>query len=185
MNGRLNTAKMSVVAIAEALLELGFEFEVTGFNSVADPMVERKTREMSDSSRYNRTNESLRHFIFKRFGVNSLNGITTMSIGQQNVDGESVRWAAKRLGEQKQKRKILMVFSDGSPAANGPDNSLLNKDLIESVKMIEKSGIETIGIGIQTDAVRRFYRNAVVVSSLEDLPKKAMSELTKIILKGR
>jgi len=185
MRGRMETAKMSVIAIAEALLELGFEFEVTGFTSVADPMVERKTRKMSDSSRYNRTNESLRHFIFKRFGVNNLSGITEMKIGQQNVDGESVRWAAKRLGEQKQKRKILMVFSDGSPAANGPDNGLLDKDLIESVKMIEKSGIETIGIGIQTDAVKRFYKNAVVVSSLEDLPKKAMSELTKIILKGR
>ena len=185
MRCRMETAKMSVIAIAEALLELGFEFEVTGFTSVADPMVERKTREMSDSSRYNRTNESLRHFIFKRFGVNNLSGITEMKIGQQNVDGESVRWAAKRLGEQKQKRKILMVFSDGSPAANGPDNGLLYKDLTESVKMIEKSGIETIGIGIQTDTVKRFYKNAVVVSSLEDLPKKAMSELTKIILKGR
>ena len=181
---KINIAKMSVVAIAEALLELGFEFEVTGFSSVSDSRVAIRSGELGDKGRYNRTSERLHHLVFKKFGRNDLSGITKMRCFEQNVDGESVRWAAKRLGEQKEKRKIMMVLSDGNPSANS-EIDILEDDLKNSVRQIEKSGIEIIAIGIQTESVRRFYKNAVVVNSLDDLPKKAMNELTKIILKGK
>ena len=183
MDSRIKTAKLSVIAISEALSELGFHFEVTGFTSVRSEKVRARTRLMGDSGRYNRTTEALKHFIFKKFGNSNMNGITNMRVSEQNVDGESVRWAAKRLADQKQKRKILMVFSDGAPCADS-NTFLLEKDLKESVYMIEKSGIEVVGVGIQTSSVKSYYKNNIVVNDLSDLPEKAMRELTKIILKN-
>lgn len=186
MRNRMETAKMSVIAISEALSDLGFNFEVTGFTSVSDRRVKAHSRAIGvtgDHSRYNRTTESLLHYVFKRFGVGNMTGITTMKTSEQNVDGESVKWAAKRLADQKQKRKILMVFSDGEPAADS-NKSLLCKDLRDAVAMIEKSGIEVIGVGIETRSVERFYSNNIVVDHIDELPKKAMDKLTKIILKN-
>ena len=34
---------------------------------------------------------------------------------KENIDGEALEWANKRLGFKEQKRKILIVISDGAP----------------------------------------------------------------------
>ena len=49
---------------------------------------------------------------------------------------------------------------------------------------ITSAGIETVGIGIQTEAVSRFYKQHVVVSNLEDLATSALDKLCKILLDG-
>ena len=137
-----------------------------------------------DRKRFNRTCERTEHFIFKDFDSNNLTGIASMRVGSQNHDGEAVKWAANRLSMRKEERKILIVFSDGQPAA-ASDTGILRGDLKRAVKKVLKSGIEVIGIGIQTNSVKDFYPDHLVVDDLESLPTKAMNKMVRIILKGK
>lgn len=178
--GKMKLAKKSIVAMSEALNSLNIKFEVTGFHSIFSQELHR-----TDGNHYsfNRRNEKLDHYIFKNFNSNNLVGIEKIFIGANNVDGESVRWASSRLFEQKEKRKILFVFSDGSPAAEG-STRILQKDLVESVESVIKSGIECVGFGINTEAVEKFYPDHIVINEISDLPNIVMSKLSNILLKN-
>ena len=190
MYRRINTARLTTIAMSEALKSLNINFEVTGFNSIhSDEMARfskeilKETRTRRRSGRFNRVQERLDHHVYKSFDSSSLSGIETMVHGHNNTDGESVIWAAKRLALRKEKRKILLVLSDGEPADAG-DISILSSDLKNKVIAINKSGIECIGIGIETNAVKHYYPDYVVLDRLEDLPKAAMRKLSKLITKG-
>jgi len=183
MGGKVRVAKQAVVALAESLRSLQIPFEVTGFQAKGDSRISNLSR-TTDGARFNRTNEILDHYVFKSFNSTDLSGIERIFSGHNNVDGESVRWAAKRLSERKEKRKILMVFSDGMPAAHVKDYQVLNGDLKRAVESIKKSGIECIGFGIETDAVSHFYPEFIVIDKLADLPGKVMKKLTQLITRG-
>lgn len=101
----------------------------------------------------------------------------------ENVDGECVEIAARRLMTQKSTRKVLMVFSDGLPACPGSRFDL-ESHLKQTVKKIEAAGVETLGVGIQSDAVKRFYGKAVVVNKLEELATTAIRELENLLIHG-
>lgn len=184
MGGRMRTAKMATIAMGEALKDLGISFEVTGFYSTPDSRVATIARSLEDRSRFNRMTERLELHIFKSFDTHSLTGIEKMFVGAQNPDGECVIWAAKRLAERKEKRKILLVLSDGEPATGDSNRGILCSDLKNKVKAIQKSGIECIGIGIETDCVKHYYPDFVVLNNVTDLPKKAMKKLSSLITRG-
>lgn len=181
MSGRMETAKMTATAMAEALKELNINFEVSGFHSKNHRGVAELAIKEKGKGHYNRTLEHLDLHIFKSFDVASLNGIEKLFVGEQNPDGECVKWAAQRLALRKEKRKILIVLSDGMPATMDSDSRKLQSDLKLKIAQIEKSGIECIGIGIQTDAVKHFYKDYVVVNDISSLPKEAMGKLSKLI----
>lgn len=194
MSGRMETAKKAAIAMSEALKDLQIPFEVTGFTSVYDEKVAKFTATLGDietrgryddsrGGRFNRFAERLDLHVFKSFDCNVLTGIEKMFVGSNNPDGECVVWAAKRLANRKEKRKILMVLSDGQPAADG-NNAVLCSDLKNRVKQIEASGIECIGIGIQTDSPKHFYKDFVLIENIEDLPKTTMKKLSQLIVRG-
>jgi cobaltochelatase CobT len=98
-----------------------------------------------------------------------------------NVDGESLMMAAMRLVKRREQRKVLMVLSDGMPSAYGIDEHLC-RHLSDTVKTIEKMGIEVVGIGIKDDSVKRFYPKNVVISDIEALPGVVMGQLKMFLV---
>lgn len=181
MSGKMETAKMATIAISEALRELDISFEVTGFHSKPDTDVAKFAEGISDATRFNRRREKLDLHVFKSFDSGNMTGIEKLFVGQQNPDGECVKWAAKRLELRTEKRKILLVLSDGAPCTGEGSGDVLNSDLKTKVLQIEKSGIECVGIGIQTDAVKHFYKNHVIINDIKKLPTEVMGKLSKII----
>jgi len=182
---RIEVAKASAIAIAEALKDLNIPFEVTGFCSEWDSRVGSVAATMGskDAERFGRKGERLDLHVFKSFETNSLAGISKMQNGSQNPDGECLAWAAKRLSMQRQKRKILMVFSDGQPATGDTSFALLQADLRTRILEISKFGIEVIGVGIETDYVKEFYPDYVILKDAKELPKQAMTKLAKLLEK--
>jgi cobaltochelatase CobT len=92
---------------------------------------------------------------------------------KENIDGEAVAWAHSRLTARSEKRKILVVVSDGTPmdeatlTANGHD--YLDEHLASVVEEIERrSTVKLAAIGIGHD-VSRFYRNAMTIARIEHL----------------
>lgn len=98
-----------------------------------------------------------------------------------NIDGESIEIAARRLLSRKEKGKIMMVLSDGSPAGHG-DRGALEWHLKEVVKNIEKSKVNIIGIGIEDSSVKRFYSKHIVINDVNELPSLVISRLRSMLL---
>ncbi len=73
-----------------------------------------------------------------------------------NSDGEALMWAADRLLKRKEKRKVLLVLSDGQPA-DGTGFADAGSILKYAIDSCRKRGIEVYGIGIEDSSVRHFY----------------------------
>jgi cobaltochelatase CobT len=92
---------------------------------------------------------------------------------KENIDGEALLWAHRRLLARPEQRRILVVISDGAPmdeatfAANNFD--YLDGHLLAVVRHIEtRSPVKLAAIGIGVD-VKQFYRNATRISEIDDL----------------
>ncbi|MGV1754797.1 cobaltochelatase CobT-related protein [Agrobacterium sp. CG674] len=110
-----------------------------------------------------------RRFAYMMNAQNGLNG---------NIDGESLEYAAERLMKRREKRKVMIVLSDGQPA--GSDKS--GPHLSYVTRQLEKQGIECIGIGILDGSVRKYYSKHVVLRNVEELPNEVMTEIKKLLM---
>lgn len=91
-----------------------------------------------------------------------------------NADGESLMIFGRDLLNQPQSKKIMIVLSDGHPAATnyGADGDMLK----QTISYLENQEILLGSIGIGSYAPQEFYKNNVVISNLKQLPG-ALSEL--------
>jgi cobalamin biosynthesis protein CobT len=101
-----------------------------------------------------------------------------------NVDGESVMLAALRLLKRREQRKVMIVLSDGYPAAYGIEEHLA-EHLKHTVQVIEKMGVEAVGIGIMDESVKGFYPQSVVIEELDKLPAAVMGEIKRFLIDKR
>jgi cobalamin biosynthesis protein CobT len=68
---------------------------------------------------------------------------------------------------RKEKRKILVVLSDGMPCSDRAGST--DKYLKDAVKYVESSPVELYAIGIESRSVKHFYSNFEVLSRVSDL----------------
>jgi cobaltochelatase CobT len=92
---------------------------------------------------------------------------------KENIDGEALDWAHKRLLARPEQRRILMVISDGAPVDDSTlsvnSGNYLERHLRYIIEDIEtRSPVELIAIGIGHD-VTRYYRRAVTIVDAEEL----------------
>ena len=92
---------------------------------------------------------------------------------KENIDGEALEWAHRRMVHRQEARKILMVISDGAPVDDSTLSvnpaSFLEKHLRDVIAMVERRrAVELIAIGIGHD-VTRYYQRAVTITDVEQL----------------
>ena len=132
----------------------------------------------------------LRHIIYKSADVpwrqskKNLGLMLKEGLLKENIDGEALLWAYKRISKRKEERKILMVISDGAPVDDSTlsvnSGDYLEKHLKQTVKLIdENSNIEIIAIGIGHD-VTRYYKNAIKIADVQELGDIMINELTNL-----
>ncbi|MCX7339113.1 MAG: cobaltochelatase subunit CobT [Hyphomicrobiales bacterium] len=121
----------------------------------------------------------LRHIIYKsadapwRRARKNLGLMMREGLLKENIDGEALDWAHKRLLVRPEQRKILMVISDGAPVDDSTlsvnAGNYLEKHLRHVIGEIEsRSPVELIAIGIGHD-VTRYYKRAVTIVDAEEL----------------
>lgn len=193
---KVKTAIESAWAFSEVLSRLKIANEVIGFTTSsdtfskmrADPVLMKEYNEFCASTSSRARLEPVYMPIFKAFDENfgvlqkkrlasAIQGHT--GILQNNLDGHSLRYAALRILPRKEPRKIMIVFSDGVPAASVAGD--LNKDLRDTVKSLSKSGLEMVGVGIQDESVKKFYPRYVVIHRVEDLVGTVMGKLRELL----
>ena len=132
----------------------------------------------------------LRHIIYKgadshwRQCKNNLGLMLKEGLLKENIDGEALEWANKRLVKRSESRKILMVISDGAPVDDSTlsvnSGDYLEKHLKQTVKWIEEnSNIEILAEGIGHD-VTRYYKKAVKITDVQDLGDVMINQLTDL-----
>jgi hypothetical protein len=89
----------------------------------------------------------------------------------ENVDGESLLWAARRLEARRRpgRKAVLIVFSDGSPVSIPEHQHVLAAHMKRAVERVVEAGITTLGVGIMSRDVERFYPDYVVIDTVSDL----------------
>ena len=92
---------------------------------------------------------------------------------KENIDGEALMWAYQRLSMRQEKRKILMMISDGAPiddsTLSANPGKFLERHLREVIEVVEAdSAIELTAIGIGHD-VTQYYHRAATIANVSEL----------------
>jgi len=99
-----------------------------------------------------------------------------------NPDGENIIWAHDRLIKRKEKKKLLIVMSDGSPAASKSSVGLESFTL-KAIQEIEASkNVDIYGLGLCSNSVEYFYKSRSVVNNPEDIPSKLLELIERKIV---
>jgi len=192
MRGRpITVAAMCSDILARTLERCAVKTEILGFTTRAWKGGQSREKWVQDGKPRNpgRLND-LRHVVYKaadapwRRARKNLGLMLREGLLKENIDGEALEWAYKRLRGRPEHRRILMVISDGAPVDDStlsvnPGN-YLERHLRKVIGDIETRGdVELIAIGIGHD-VTRYYRRAVTIVDAEELGGTMMKKLAEL-----
>jgi len=192
MRGRpITVAATCADILARTLERCGVKVEILGFTTRAWKGGQSREHWLTAGKPANpgRLND-LRHIIYKsadapwRRSRKNLGLMMREGLLKENIDGEALDWAHKRLLGRTEQRKILMMISDGAPVDDStlsvnPGN-YLERHLRWVIEEIEtRSPVELIAIGIGHD-VTRYYRRAVTIVDAEELGGAMTEKLAEL-----
>jgi cobaltochelatase CobT len=192
MRGRpITVAATCADILARTLERCGVKVEILGFTTRAWKGGQSREAWLAQGKPANpgRLND-LRHIIYKaadapwRRARKNLGLMMREGLLKENIDGEALDWAHKRLLGRTETRKILMMISDGAPVDDStlsvnPGN-YLERHLRWVIEDIEtRSPVELIAIGIGHD-VTRYYRRAVTIVDAEELGGVMTEKLSEL-----
>ena len=173
------------IAVSEALAQLKIPFEITG-STTKYCGGDRNVEPLNGLSRTN----PIRYRHYKTFGQNWLNcrhNIAKTGSYNHNVDGEVVEYAARRLLERPEPRKVILTLSDGLPDAGHGNGAVMGQNIVRTCERARQAGVEVYAFGIGTTAPARYYgeENFVCLPTGEELGPKFAAEFVSIVSGGR
>lgn len=192
MRGRpISIAAICADVLARTLERCNVKVEILGFTTRAWKGGQSREQWLNDGrpQQPGRLND-LRHIIYKsadapwRRTRPNLGLMMKEGLLKENIDGEALEWAHKRMIARHEARKILMVISDGAPVDDStlsvnPAN-YLEKHLRDVIEMVEKRRqVELLAIGIGHD-VTRYYERAVTITDVEQLAGAMTEQLASL-----
>ncbi|MCP5073922.1 MAG: cobaltochelatase subunit CobT, partial [Rhodobacteraceae bacterium] len=192
MRGRpISIAAICADVLARTLERCQVKCEILGFTTRAWKGGQSRERWLTAGREQSpgRMND-LRHVIYK--GADAPWRRTRPNLGlmmkegllKENIDGEALEWAHRRMVNRPEQRRILMVISDGAPVDDSTlsvnSANYLEKHLRNVIEMVEKRRqVELIAIGIGHD-VTRYYERAVTITDAEQLAGAMTEQLASL-----
>lgn len=203
---RIQLAAETAYAIGSVLNRLGVQFECLGFTCASgDPRTNSKAyaKEIAEADaiariirdqpiampKFKAFDERWTQPIQRRFAhvYNTASGIAMNS----TPEGCGIEFAARRLLQRPEKRKLMIVMTDGE--ACGPiywgargyqasDHAAYMNQSRKVIKSVQASGIDIVGVGIQHAGVKKNYPRHLVIKSLEDMPAQLMAVLKEFMI---
>lgn len=166
-NSKLFTALMTAAMIEEALKGIAYTKIVAfdGGSNVVEHCV-------------------IKDFEQKEIGSRCFDATTQLAAGNGNKDGYSIRAASMELVKRCEKRRILVVLSDGLPSAYRSEDEAI-EDVRSAVHEAKRRGIVVIPVIYSADASRsieaytKMYGKNIVLASDSSI----MSEFEKMLIK--
>ncbi|OSP56415.1 cobaltochelatase subunit CobT [Pseudoruegeria sp. SK021] len=192
MRGRpISIAAICADVLARTLERCDVKVEILGFTTRAWKGGQSREDWLAEGrpQQPGRLND-LRHIIYKsaaapwRRSRPNLGLMMKEGLLKENIDGEALEWAHRRMLGRPEARKILMVISDGAPVDDSTlsvnSASYLEKHLRNVIAMVEKRrAVELIAIGIGHD-VTRYYGRAVTITDVEQLAGAMTEQLASL-----
>jgi cobaltochelatase CobT len=192
MRGRpIMVAACCADILARTLERCGVKVEILGFTTKAWKGGQAREAWLAAGKPGNpgRLND-LRHIIYKnadapmRRSKRSLALMMREGLLKENIDGEALAWAHRRLLGRSEHRRILMMISDGAPVDDSTlsvnSGSYLEMHLRQVIDEIEnRSPVELIAIGIGHD-VTRYYKRAVTITDPSELAGAMTDKLVEL-----
>ncbi len=192
MRGRpIATAAMTADILTQTLELCGIKTEVIGFTTASwrGGKSLEKWQKQGKPLAPGRLND-LRHIIYKKadqpwrgarlgFGM-----MLKENLLKENIDGESLLWACHRLIKRPEKRRILIVVSDGAPVDDATlsqnKSGYLDRHLRDVITAIESTpSVELRAIGIGHD-VGRYYQKSATIQTADDLGETLLKEMERL-----
>ncbi len=192
MRGRpIMVAACCADILARTLERCGVKVEILGFTSRAWKGGQAREQwqaagKPADPGRLN----DVRHIVYKRADApwrrarRSLALMMREGLLKENIDGEALAWAHRRLVARPEQRRILMMISDGAPVDDSTSSvnsgNYLESHLRHVIAEIEaRSPVELLAIGIGHD-VTRYYRRAVTITDPSELAGAMTDKLVEL-----
>jgi cobaltochelatase CobT len=196
MRGRpIMVAACCADILARTLERCGVKVEILGFTTKAWKGGQAREAWLAAGKPPNpgRLND-LRHIVYKsadapwRRAKRSLALMMREGLLKENIDGEALAWSHRRLLARPERRRILMMISDGAPVDDSTlsvnTGSYLEMHLRQVIEEIEtRSPVELIAIGIGHD-VTRYYRRAVTITDPTELAGAMTDKLVELFEEG-
>ena len=188
---RIRLAAQAAGATSMVLDLLGVPHECLAFTTRGG-YVPPKVRAAFDAGSYQRV-RALRHVVVKdarQTFRQARAGFVAMSdfMGcDENIDGESLLWAARRLLARARPGvvPILIVYSDGEPASSPEEGAVLSAHLKRSVERITAAGVAVLMVGIGTTSVERYCRDNVVIGNISELVEAGYKLLRRVLRRSQ
>ena len=192
MRGRpISIAAICADVMARTLERCDVKVEILGFTTKAWKGGQSREKWLANGRQATpgRLND-LRHIVYKsadapwRRTRPNLGLMMKEGLLKENIDGEALEWAHRRMVARHEQRKVLMVISDGAPVDDStlsvnPAN-YLEKHLRDVIAMVERrKAVELVAIGIGHD-VTRYYERAVTITDVEQLAGAMTEQLASL-----
>lgn len=161
-------AVKSAEILTDTLRQLNMPVEVQSFSDTYDDKainyVHKKFTDRKSGTQVSKSMCSTTRFMFS------------------NPDGDCILHAVGSLLARKEKRKILVVLSDGQPASYAGEGDIYGFTR-EVVKEIENnSPVDIYGIGIQSSAVKDYYKHSKVINASSSIETTLLELLKEHVL---
>lgn len=180
MDQKMPEVKRGIALFHEVLKNLRIRHSITGFwEGASSSLSKEQPNYFLDISAFEDS-------------LDDANGakIMQLSAEEDNRDGFSVRIIADLLFPRREKQKVLLVFTDGEPAADGYfENGIVDTKM--AVSELRRRGILVLGVflaeGVLQDEDRRlmeviYGRDYLMVRDLRELPDLLSSVLRRLLL---
>jgi cobaltochelatase CobT len=192
MKQHIESVAMLVDVFARALEQAGVASEVLGFSTGAW----NGGRALRDWQRAGRPRHPGRlneicQMVFKdadtpwRRARPDIAALLKPDLFREGIDGEAVEWACARLEGRSERRRLLIVISDGSPMDSATqlanDPHYLDHHLREVVARREQQGaVEIYGVGVGLD-LSPYYRRSQIVDLPGSVGNQVFSEIVALV----
>ncbi len=184
---RMRVAAQAMVALAEVLDPMDIAFEVSGFAAQRHISKKMNALHRRGNIGYVRIGPT-DLYVLKSFDERLRQCRTTMggvmeACSGLTPDGPAILMQWDRLKLRPEKRKVMLVLTDGEPKWRGdfgcPQQQQFTRDAIQ---YCINEGCEMIGLGIMHDGPRHLYPKYAIVHDIDDVAKNIMDQVATTLL---
>lgn len=157
MHSMVRYVRPLVMAFAECLERLNIPFQIVGgttgeFNGAKEEV----SKAAASVTRW----KPIRYEMFKSFSEQYRlvrNRLGSLSAYSNYIDGEMVDSCCRAMEGRKEKRKIVLSFSDGDPCAGQGNDGDMGRNLVDACRRRRQQGFCIYGFGIGTEDPKKWY----------------------------
>lgn len=161
---RITNARLAAIMLAEAMAEVGIPCSVVGH---------------SGDYRYSYSVELEHYTTFKNASADRTS-LAMIEARCQNRDGPAIRWASSILKKRPERNKLMIVISDGQPAADryyGEEAIFNTKAAIRDAKRLHNIVGVILEAGSSTDILKTMYGNDYIECTSSKNLKESISKI--------